>query len=119
MIIPSIPTKYLQKLQKDFEEAYPPYISTSSLELCLQLKQSEHRYSVYVESKQLLEFDVSQLKYFFETFSIDFDITTIEYIKSSERCVVRSYVSFREALIIQSKLTSFSLHTTIELTENE
>lgn len=119
MITPTIPSKYLQKLQKDFEEAYPPYISTSSLELCQQLKLSEHRYSVYVESKQLLEFEISRLKHFFETFSIDFDITTIEYIKSSQRCVIRSYVSFREALKMQSKLSSFSLQSTIDLTENE
>lgn len=119
MPTPTIPSKLLQKLKKDFDEAFPPLVSTNALELCLQLKRNEHRYSVFIESKYLLEFDVPQLKNFFETFSIDFDITTIEYIKSSQRCVLKSYISLREALLLQEKTTSFSIPSTIDSLENE
>lgn len=119
MSTPIISTKLLQRLQKEFDDAFPPIVSQNALELCLQLKQIEHRYSVFIESKYLMEFDVKQLKNFFETFSIDFDITTIEYIKSSQRCVLKSYISLREALLLQEKTTSFSIPSTIDFIENE
>jgi len=119
MTAPSIPSKLLLRLKKDFDEAFPPIVSENALELCLQLKRIEHRYSVFVESKYLLEFDIQQLKNFFETFSIDFDITTIEYIRSSDRCVLKSYISLREALLLQVKTKSFSIPSIIDSLENE
>jgi hypothetical protein len=119
MSTPTIPTKLLLRQQKEFDDAFPPIVSQNALELCLQLKQIEHRYSVFIESKFLLEFDIQHLKNFFETFSIDFDITTIEYIKSSQRCVLKSYISLREALLLQEKTSSFSIPSTIDFIENE
>lgn len=119
MTTPIIPSKLLQRQKTDFDEAFPPNVSTLALELCLQLKQIEHRYSVFIESKYLLEFDIKQLKNFFETFSIDFDITTIEYVRSSQRCVLKSYISLREALLLQERTSSFSIPSTIESIENE
>lgn len=119
MSTPTIPSKLLQKLKNEYESAFPPIVSENALELCLQLKRIEHRYSVFVESKYLLEFDIQQLKNFFETFSIDFDITTIEYIRSSKRCVLKSYISLREALLLQEKTRSFSIPSTIDSLENE
>ncbi len=119
MNIPSIPSKHLQFLQIESEESFPPIVTSESLNQLLLLKQKEHKYSVFVESKILLQFDVSTLKSIFDVFSIELVTTTLEYIKSAERCVIRSHQSVREALLVQQKLENLSVSSTIGLTENE